>query len=130
MKILLTGVTGYIGKRLLPVLIREGHQVICAVRDPERLDLGELPRANLQVVETNFLQKDTLENISEDIDVAYYLIHSMSASLQDFENMERVCAVRSAQPLSSLGQSLRSSENTEFASPQGRELLQMAQRRL
>ena len=66
--------------------------MICAVRDPERLDLGELPRANLQVVETNFLQKDTLENISEDIDVAYYLIHSMSASLQDFENMERVCA--------------------------------------
>jgi thioester reductase-like protein len=33
MKILLTGATGYIGKRLLPILIEQGHDVICCVRD-------------------------------------------------------------------------------------------------
>ena len=33
MKVLLTGATGYIGKRLLPVLAEEGHQVVCCVRD-------------------------------------------------------------------------------------------------
>jgi nucleoside-diphosphate-sugar epimerase len=33
MKILLTGATGYIGKRLLPILIAQGHEVICCVRD-------------------------------------------------------------------------------------------------
>ena len=92
MKILLTGVTGYIGKRLLPVLLRDGHEVVCAVRDAQRLDLGELSTENVQVVEVNFLQEETLENIPEDIDIAYYLIHSMSASLQDFEEMERICA--------------------------------------
>jgi nucleoside-diphosphate-sugar epimerase len=31
MKILLTGATGYIGKRLLPILIAQGHEVICCV---------------------------------------------------------------------------------------------------
>ncbi len=36
MKILLTGVTGYVGKRLLPVLIEQGHEVICCVREKNR----------------------------------------------------------------------------------------------
>ncbi|MFT7628114.1 MAG: hypothetical protein ACI9OS_001769, partial [Ulvibacter sp.] len=33
MKILVTGATGYIGKRLIPLLVDDGHHVICAVRD-------------------------------------------------------------------------------------------------
>ncbi|MGB0347311.1 MAG: NAD-dependent epimerase/dehydratase family protein, partial [Balneolaceae bacterium] len=40
-KILLTGATGYIGKRLLPVLLREGHHVVCCVRDKHRMVLPE-----------------------------------------------------------------------------------------
>ena len=36
MKILLTGATGYIGKRLLPILAGQGHEVICCVRDKNR----------------------------------------------------------------------------------------------
>ncbi len=36
MKILLTGATGYIGKRLLPVLVENGHEVICFARDAKR----------------------------------------------------------------------------------------------
>ena len=36
MKILLTGATGYIGKRLLPVLIEHGYEAICCVRDKNR----------------------------------------------------------------------------------------------
>ncbi len=38
MNILLTGATGYIGKRLLPVLIELGHHVICSVRDVNRFN--------------------------------------------------------------------------------------------
>ena len=37
MRILLTGATGYIGKRLLPVLVEKGHEVICCVRDQEKV---------------------------------------------------------------------------------------------
>ncbi len=38
MKILLTGTTGYTGKRLLPVLLYEGHEVICCTRDKKRFN--------------------------------------------------------------------------------------------
>jgi uncharacterized protein YbjT (DUF2867 family) len=92
MKILLTGATGYIGKRLLPVLISQGHQVICAVRDKGRFDISGYDTAQVRVIEVDFLDEDTLENIPEDIDVAYYLIHSMSTAVSDFERLERISA--------------------------------------
>ena len=38
MKILLTGVTGYIAQRLLPVLLDHGHEVVCCVRDKNRFN--------------------------------------------------------------------------------------------
>ncbi|TAF72871.1 MAG: NAD-dependent epimerase/dehydratase family protein, partial [Flavobacterium sp.] len=41
MNILLTGATGYIGKRLLPLLVAQGHYVICCVRDKDRFTLPE-----------------------------------------------------------------------------------------
>ena len=89
MKILLTGATGYIGKRLLPVLVSQGHQVICCVRDKDRFDISGFDSTRVSVVEVNFLKEDSLKNIPVDIDVAYYLIHSMSASVGDFEQLEK-----------------------------------------
>jgi uncharacterized protein YbjT (DUF2867 family) len=91
-KILLTGATGYIGKRLLPVLVSQGHQVICCVRDKDRFDVSGFDSAKVSVVEVNFLNEDTLENIPEDIEAAYYLIHSMSTSINDFERLEKISA--------------------------------------
>jgi uncharacterized protein YbjT (DUF2867 family) len=92
MRILLTGVTGYIAQRLLPVLLENGHEVVCCVRDKNRFNTKKYSTANLTVVEADFLDKASLQNIPKDIDVAYYLIHSMSTSEGDFENMEQVCA--------------------------------------
>jgi uncharacterized protein YbjT (DUF2867 family) len=93
MKVLLTGVTGYIGKRLLPVLLKEGHEVVCCVRDKKRFDADPYSDARLSVIEVNFLEPESLEKIPEDIEAAYYLIHSMSASVGDFEKLEKECAV-------------------------------------
>ena len=92
MKILLTGATGYIGKRLLPVLVSKGHEVICCVRDKERFDRSGFDKNQVKVVEVDFLDDTSLSNIPEDIDVAYYLIHSMSTAVSDFENLERSSA--------------------------------------
>ncbi len=88
MKILLTGATGYIGKRLLPVLIRNGHFVVCCVRDKNRFSPPELLLNNLEVIETDFLDKKSLGKIPDDIDGAYYLMHSMSSSGR-YEQMEK-----------------------------------------
>src|SRR5215203_4712486 len=92
MKILLTGATGYIAQRLLPVLLANGHEVVCCVRDKNRYNTEKYTASNLSIVEVNFLDKKTLRNIPSDIDAAYYLIHSMSTSGDDFEKLEKTSA--------------------------------------
>jgi len=87
MKILLTGATGYIGKRLLPVLVNKGYHVVCCVRDKNRFSPPEPLRKSIEVVEVDFLDKKTLGNIPADIDGAYYLMHSMSSST-DYQKLE------------------------------------------
>jgi uncharacterized protein YbjT (DUF2867 family) len=88
MRILLTGATGYIAQRLLPLLLSNGHEVICCVRDRARFDSDKYRSPYLSVIEVDFLKTETLKSIPIDIDVAYYLIHSMSTSTGDFEKME------------------------------------------
>ena len=92
MKIFLTGVTGYIGKRLLIQLLEEGHQITCSVRDKNRFStqLYKDKLNQIDVVENDFLDESTLNNIPENIDAAYYLIHSMSSSEGDFEEKEKI----------------------------------------
>ena len=87
MKVLLTGATGYIGKRLLPVLAEEGHQVVCCVRDKNRFTPPESFKPLIQVIEIDLLDKESLNKIPNDIDAAYYLVHSMSLS-KDYERLE------------------------------------------
>ncbi len=93
MKILLTGATGYIGKRLLPVLIDQGHTVVCCVRDKQRIpDKGIYQHPNVTLFEVDFLQDVTATAAIQDIDCAYYLIHSMSSNMEDFEELEEASA--------------------------------------
>jgi uncharacterized protein YbjT (DUF2867 family) len=93
MKILLTGSTGYIAQRLLPVLLSNSHEVVCCVRDIKRFNSEKYHSKSLTVVEVDFLKPETLKNIPSDIDAAYYLIHSMSTSTGDFEKMEEISAI-------------------------------------
>lgn len=94
MKIFLTGVTGYIGKRVLIQLLEEGHHIVCSVRDKNRfgLKLFKDKLDQIEVIENDFLDEKTLENIPKDIEVAYYSIHSMSSSEGDFEEKEKISA--------------------------------------
>ena len=91
MKILLTGATGYIGKRLLPVLIKDGHKVVCCVRDPNRFNPPESIKPFIEILKVDFLEEKSVVNIPNDIDAAYYLIHSMSSSTE-YELLEEITA--------------------------------------
>ena len=91
MKILLTGSTGYIGRRLLPVLVEAGHQVVCLVRDQRRFDWEDFSKdflKNVSVIEVDLNDDKAFAEIPTDIDAAYYLVHSMSSSNPDFTKME------------------------------------------
>ncbi|GAB3296200.1 SDR family oxidoreductase [Hymenobacter tenuis] len=92
MNILLTGANGYIGQRLLPLLVDAGHHIICLVRDARRFELPERLRANVTVAQADLLKPDTLASLPTDIDAAYYLVHSMSGHDKDFFRLEQESA--------------------------------------
>ena len=74
MKVLLTGANGYIGVRLLYELLKEDHDVVCAVRNANRLSIPDDIRSQVEVVEVDYLELPEVNPIPADIDVAYYLI--------------------------------------------------------
>tara|TARA_R110001632_G_scaffold39718_7_gene99352 strand:+ start:721 stop:2148 length:1428 start_codon:yes stop_codon:yes gene_type:complete len=92
MKILITGATGYIGKRLIPILLNDGHQLICTVRDIARAEQLYSEEKNIEFIEADFLKSDSLDTIPKEIDIAFYLIHSMSNSAKEFHTLEERCA--------------------------------------
>ena len=93
MKILLTGATGYIGKRLLPALIEQGHEIICCVRNKSRFPAeGIYQHPKISLFEVDFLKDIPAIDSIKDIDAAYYLIHSMSSNINDFAKLEEITA--------------------------------------
>lgn len=92
MNILLTGANGYIGKRLLPVLLEQGHIVYCCVRNKQRFTHKENFHPNVRILEVDLLHPKSLEKIPKDIQVSYYLIHSMLHGTEGFDVLEKKCA--------------------------------------
>lgn len=100
MKILLTGSTGYIGKRLLISLLDEGYEVVCCVRDAKRFNPSEAIIEKVEIIEVDLLDKQSLKQVPKDIDGAYYLVHSMSSS-SDYKSLEQQCAVNFREAINS-----------------------------
>jgi len=89
-RILVTGATGYVGSRLVPRLLDQGYTVRVLARDPQRLQGRPwLPR--VEVAAGDVLKSETLHPATEDVDFAYYLIHSMS-SPDDFHSRDLIAA--------------------------------------
>lgn len=86
MKILLTGANGYIGSRLLLLLLKEGHEVVALLRGSGSETLPCHPK--LSIIQADLLDLKSLEVIPKDIEVAYYLVHAMGYSRNDFPVLE------------------------------------------
>ena len=56
MRILLTGASGYIGKRLVQILLDIGYEVTCCVRDRERVSLPDSVKDRVDYQEIDFLE--------------------------------------------------------------------------
>lgn len=100
MKVLLTGANGYIGKRLLPLLLEQGHTVVCAVRDAKRFPRDRPPYIHPAIIvhEMDLIDENLFAPVLADIDAAYYLVHSMSDNTEKFQQTE----LRSAQNFTEL----------------------------
>ena len=87
--ILLTGATGYVGGRLLPLLVADGWRVRCLARQPEHLS----PRvpSGVEVVQGDLLDAASLSQAMAGVETAFYLVHSMGAT-GDFETQDRLAA--------------------------------------
>jgi uncharacterized protein YbjT (DUF2867 family) len=88
MRALVAGATGFIGAALCERLLSDGVQVRALVRDAART--RGLPVDELELHVGDVLSPDTLTGAGEDVDVAYYLVHSMGrgADAGDFEERE------------------------------------------
>ncbi len=91
MQILLTGANGYIGQRLIPVLLEQGHTLHCCVRNKIRFE-ADHKHEGIKIVEMDFLLPTDAEQLPVQIDAAYYLIHSMSGGTKNFDEAEAICA--------------------------------------
>jgi len=88
-RVLLTGVSGFVGDALVPLLRAEGHDLVGFARDPARV------RSDLPVVRGDAVTGAGLDEALHGVDVAYFLIHSMEgAGAAGFADRERTAAER------------------------------------
>ena len=98
--VLLTGATGYVGGRLLSKLEQRGVRVRCLTRRPEAL--RERVSPTTEVVGGDVFDSASLASAMQDIDTAYYFVHSMGAD-RDFEEADRRAAINFARTASTAG---------------------------
>lgn len=98
MNILVTGATGFVGTALVPALVSADHAVTAMTRDASSYE----PPDGASVVEGDLLEPSTLEGAFEDIDVAYYLVHSLQAG-EAFAERDREAARNFVRAASDVG---------------------------
>lgn len=92
--VLVCGATGYVGGRLVRRLLHRGYVVTCLVRSPEKLTkFSWSHHENLRVVQGELEDRDAVGRALGDIDVAYYLVHSMKSAKGKYSQRDRELAI-------------------------------------
>jgi uncharacterized protein YbjT (DUF2867 family) len=85
--VFVTGATGFIGKRLINELLQAGHTVyaLCRIQGTK---VGSLSSPNLHIIYGDLEEPEKMQPLPTDIDVAYYLVHSMAKKLKNLKEKE------------------------------------------
>lgn len=102
--VLVLGATGYIGGRLVPMLLDKGFKVRAAARSARKLTCREWAQnPNLEIVAADVQDKASLRAAMEGVDTAFYLVHSMTPGTKDFAKADRTGALNMAQAAAEAG---------------------------
>lgn len=86
-RVFVTGATGFIGKRLVAILLQEGHTVYALCRI-QGMKIGSMSHPNLHIVYGDLEEPEKITQLPNEIDAAYYLVHSMAKKIKDLEEKE------------------------------------------
>lgn len=92
-RILVAGATGYVGGRLVPLLLGQGHNVRALTRSVKKVQSRPWGRhANLEVCQGDMRDLASVRQALEGIEIVYYLVHSMEEGYDDFSDADRRAA--------------------------------------
>ena len=100
-RILITGATGYVGGRLVKDLLGQNHEIRVLVRDPKKVSSQDWQKS-VEVVVGSVTDKTAVMQVMENVEIAYYLLHSINSSTQ-FDLIEREMAENFAEAAKSAG---------------------------
>jgi uncharacterized protein YbjT (DUF2867 family) len=91
--LVVTGATGYVGGRLVPLLLAAGYQVRCLVREPRKLDAKSWRNLScVEVLQVDLFDVEAVSSAMRGADAAYYLVHSMIAHGADYRQEDNKLA--------------------------------------
>jgi len=88
--ILILGATGFVGRSLAEFLVSKGYSVTCLVRNVRRAK--ELLQAGVFLKKGNALNRDDILSATKNVDIIYYLIHSIPSGEKEFEKIDLLAA--------------------------------------
>jgi uncharacterized protein YbjT (DUF2867 family) len=102
--VLVTGATGYVGGRLVPLLLSSGHRLRVVGRSGAKLKCRPWgDHSSVEIAQADLLDSGALAEACLGCRAAFYLVHSMNRRHKDFDKADRQAAENMARSAAAAG---------------------------